>query len=120
MTTGNTSTAADLGTETLPHTDTPPAAAAKAPPAEKTLPLGDIHAAAGARFGSFAGWSMPITYPAGVMREHQHTREQAGLFDISHMQLLAISGPDAEKLLARACPIEPQSIASSQSKLTFL
>ncbi|TIS06736.1 MAG: glycine cleavage system aminomethyltransferase T, partial [Mesorhizobium sp.] len=41
----------------------------------KHLPLEDLHSAAGARFGAFAGWSMPLTYPAGVMKEHLHTRE---------------------------------------------
>ncbi|TIL75182.1 MAG: glycine cleavage system aminomethyltransferase T, partial [Mesorhizobium sp.] len=43
----------------------------------KHLPLEDLHRAAGARFGAFAGWSMPLTYPAGVMKEHLHTREHA-------------------------------------------
>ena len=43
------------------------------------LPLEDLHSAAGARFGGFAGWSMPISYPAGVLREHLHTRSAAGL-----------------------------------------
>ncbi|TIN63061.1 MAG: glycine cleavage system aminomethyltransferase T, partial [Mesorhizobium sp.] len=69
------------------------------------LPLEDIHVTAGARFGAFAGWSMPLTYPAGVMKEHLHTREQAGLFDISHMKLFEVSGPEAVALLNRACPL---------------
>ncbi|MBN9269568.1 MAG: glycine cleavage system aminomethyltransferase T, partial [Mesorhizobium sp.] len=63
--------------------------------ATKTLPLQDMHKTAGARFGAFAGWSMPISYPAGVMKEHLHTRAHAGLFDISHMRLFEVSGPDA-------------------------
>ena len=72
----------------------------------KRLPLEDLHVAAGARFGPFAGWSMPITYPAGVMKEHLHAREHAGLFDISHMQLFEVSGtgrrrPDRQSLPAR-------------------
>ena len=45
----------------------------------KSLPLEDLHKAAGARFGGFAGWSMPLTYPPGVMKEHLHTREHVGL-----------------------------------------
>jgi len=45
----------------------------------KHLPLEDLHVAANARFGAFAGWHMPITYPAGVMKEHLHAREHAGL-----------------------------------------
>ncbi|MDR7032714.1 glycine cleavage system aminomethyltransferase GcvT [Mesorhizobium sp. BE184] len=85
----------------------------------KSLPLEDLHKAAGARFGGFAGWSMPLTYPLGVMKEHQHTREHAGLFDISHMKLFEVSGDDAAKLLARACPFNPEALAIEQSKYTF-
>ncbi|MBX3577859.1 MAG: glycine cleavage system aminomethyltransferase GcvT [Rhizobiaceae bacterium] len=83
------------------------------------LPLEDLHKAAGAKFGAFAGWSMPLTYPAGVMKEHLHTREQAGLFDISHMKLFEVSGPDAAALLERACPLAAGSLELSQSKYTF-
>jgi aminomethyltransferase len=83
------------------------------------LPLKDLHEAAGARFGGFAGWSMPVTYPLGVLKEHLHTREKAGLFDISHMRLFELSGPDAARLLARACPIEPSALEEGQSKYTF-
>jgi aminomethyltransferase len=85
----------------------------------RKLPLEDLHGAAGARFGAFAGWSMPLTYPAGVMKEHLHTREKAGLFDISHMKLFELSGPDAAALLNRACPLNASAIAPSQSKYTF-
>ncbi len=85
----------------------------------RTLPLEDLHKAAGARFGAFAGWSMPLTYPAGVMKEHLHTREQAGLFDISHMKLFEVSGPDAAALLSKACPLDAAGLEVSQSKLTF-
>jgi aminomethyltransferase len=85
----------------------------------KKLPLEDLHKAAGAKFGGFAGWSMPLTYRAGVMREHQHTREHAGLFDISHMKLFLVTGPGAAALLSRACPIDAAGLSLSQSKLTF-
>ncbi|MER9404479.1 glycine cleavage system aminomethyltransferase GcvT [Mesorhizobium caraganae] len=85
----------------------------------KHLPLEDLHTAAGARFGAFAGWSMPLTYPAGVMKEHLHTREHAGLFDISHMKLFEVSGPGAGALLNRACPLDAGALDISQSKYTF-
>jgi aminomethyltransferase len=49
------------------------------------LPLHDLHVALGARMVPFAGYDMPVQYPAGVMTEHLHTRAQAGLFDVSHM-----------------------------------
>jgi aminomethyltransferase len=51
----------------------------------KTLPLDGLHRAAGAKFGGFAGYDMPITYPDGLMAEHAWTRTKAGLFDVSHM-----------------------------------
>jgi aminomethyltransferase len=85
----------------------------------KRLPLEAMHVAAGARFGAFAGWHMPITYPAGVMKEHLHTREKAGLFDISHMKLFRVEGPGAAAMLERACPLDPAALEQSQSKLTF-
>jgi aminomethyltransferase len=86
----------------------------------KSLPLEDLHKAAGARFGGFAGWSMPLTYPPGVMKEHLHTREHVGLFDISHMKLFEVSGPGAAVLLDRACPLQAAALELSQSKYTFL
>jgi aminomethyltransferase len=49
------------------------------------LPLHDLHLSLGARMVPFAGYEMPVQYPAGVMAEHLHTRAQAGLFDVSHM-----------------------------------
>lgn len=86
----------------------------------KSLPLEDLHRAAGARFGGFAGWSMPLTYPPGVMKEHLHTREHVGMFDISHMKLIEISGPGAIALLDRACPLNAAALEPSQLKYTFL
>jgi aminomethyltransferase len=83
------------------------------------LPLKDLHDAAKARFGGFAGWNMPLTYPLGVLKEHLHTREKAGLFDISHMKLILVSGLEAAKALAEACPFDPESLARTQSKYTF-
>ncbi len=83
------------------------------------LPLQDLHEQAGARFGGFAGWNMPITYPLGVMKEHLHTREHAGLFDISHMKLIEVSGEDAAALLAETCPLDPTVLKEGQSKYTF-
>jgi glycine cleavage system T protein (aminomethyltransferase) len=86
----------------------------------KELPLKDLHEEAGARFAPFAGWSMPVSYPLGVMKEHLHTRAQAGLFDISHMQLFAVTGPDAATLIEKVCPLEASTQATGGSKYTFL
>jgi aminomethyltransferase len=86
----------------------------------KHLPLEDMHVAAGAKFGGFAGWSMPLSYPAGVMKEHLHTRAQVGLFDISHMRLITVEGRDAVAVLDRACPLDAAALQVAQSKYTFL
>ncbi|MDC0524080.1 glycine cleavage system aminomethyltransferase GcvT, partial [Porticoccaceae bacterium] len=45
----------------------------------------DYHVAAGGKMVPFAGYLMPVQYPAGIMQEHLHTRNNAGLFDVSHM-----------------------------------
>jgi aminomethyltransferase len=48
------------------------------------------------RMVPFAGWEMPVQYPSGPLKEHQVTREAAGLFDIDHMGQIEVRGPDAE------------------------
>ena len=58
-------------------------------------PLNALHLELGARMVPFAGYSMPVQYPAGLMAEHHHTRSAAGLFDVSHMGQLRLVGPDA-------------------------
>jgi aminomethyltransferase len=83
------------------------------------LPLEDLHQEAGAKFGAFAGWHMPLTYPAGVMKEHLHTREHVGLFDISHMKLFKVSGIGAAAMLSKTCPIDAATLPLRQSKLNF-
>jgi aminomethyltransferase len=64
-------------------------------------PLAGSHEALGARMAPFAGWLMPIQY-AGIVAEHTHTRDAAGLFDLSHMGRLTVTGPDAVHLLQYA------------------
>lgn len=86
----------------------------------KRLTLHSLHEQAGAKFGGFAGWDMPITYPLGVLKEHLHTREKAGLFDISHMQLFELSGKGADAALAEACPVDTSTIDLGESKYTLL
>ena len=61
--------------------------------------LHDLHLALGARMVPFAGYSMPVQYPAGLMAEHHHTRNAASLFDVSHMGQLRLLGPDAAAAL---------------------
>jgi aminomethyltransferase len=60
-------------------------ALASAPDDLQKTPLYNLHVELGARMVPFAGYSMPVQYPAGLMAEHRHTRTAAGLFDISRM-----------------------------------
>ncbi|HSV54936.1 MAG TPA: glycine cleavage system aminomethyltransferase GcvT [Burkholderiaceae bacterium] len=70
------------------------------------VPLNDLHLELGARMVPFAGYSMPVQYPAGVMAEHHHTRNAAGLFDVSHMGQLRLVGPDAAAALETLMPVD--------------
>ncbi|MET3590163.1 aminomethyltransferase [Bartonella silvatica] len=86
----------------------------------KTLPLRELHEKAGAKFGAFSGWKMPLTYPLGVLKEHLHTRAHAGLFDISHMQLIAVEGSQAVEFLSYAFPIDAALLKVGQSRYNYL
>ena len=67
----------------------------------KHTPLFDLHAELGGKMVPFAGYSMPVQYPLGVMKEHLHCRGQAGLFDVSHMGQVILRGESYEAV-ARA------------------
>ena len=69
-------------------------------------PLNALHIELGARMVPFAGYSMPVQYPAGLMAEHQHTRQAAGLFDVSHMGQLKLVGPDAAAAFESLMPVD--------------
>jgi len=69
-------------------------------------PLNDLHESLGARMVAFAGYSMPVQYPAGLMAEHHHTRQAAGLFDVSHMGQLRLVGPDAGGAFESLIPMD--------------
>lgn len=60
----------------------------------RRTPLHDLHRDLGGRMVPFAGWEMPVQYPAGVMAEHRHTRARAGLFDVSHMGQVLVTPRD--------------------------
>jgi aminomethyltransferase len=69
-------------------------------------PLYDLHVELGAKMVPFAGYAMPVQYPAGIMKEHNHTRNAAGLFDVSHMGQLRLSGDSAAAALERLVPAD--------------
>jgi aminomethyltransferase len=69
-------------------------------------PLHGLHLELGARMVPFAGYSMPVQYPAGLMAEHHHTRSGAGLFDVSHMGQLRLAGPRAAAAFETLVPVD--------------
>ncbi|MAU40751.1 MAG: glycine cleavage system protein T [Kordiimonas sp.] len=66
--------------------------------------LYNLHQELGAKLVPFAGYAMPVQYPAGIMAEHRHTREKAGLFDVSHMGQVILSGNNVEAALEKLVP----------------
>lgn len=69
-------------------------------------PLHALHLELGARMVPFAGYDMPVQYPLGVMKEHLHTRDAAGLFDVSHMGQIVLRGANAAKALESLVPVD--------------
>jgi aminomethyltransferase len=76
-------------------------------------PLYDLHLELGARMVPFAGYEMPVQYPMGIMKEHLHTRAQAGLFDVSHMGQVRLVGADAAAALETLVPVDIIGLAPS-------
>jgi aminomethyltransferase len=74
-------------------------------PEPKTV-LHGLHVELGARLVPFAGFEMPLQYREGLRAEHLHTRAQAGLFDVSHMGQVRVTGPDLQRELERALPLD--------------
>jgi aminomethyltransferase len=69
-------------------------------------PLHALHLELSARMVPFAGYDMPVQYPMGVLKEHLHTRAQAGLFDVSHMGQIRLHGAGAAKALESLVPVD--------------
>lgn len=80
----------------------------------KHTSLYELHTELGAKLVPFAGYAMPVSYPLGIIKEHQHTREQAGLFDVSHMGQLIISGEGVAKALEALVPVDLESLEINQ------
>ncbi|TAL23249.1 MAG: glycine cleavage system aminomethyltransferase GcvT, partial [Aquabacterium sp.] len=81
------------------------AAASPTAPLLRT-PLHPLHVELGARMVPFAGYDMPVQYPAGILAEHRHTRSAAGLFDVSHMGQVRLVGADAATALETLVPMD--------------
>jgi len=83
------------------------------------LPLDAWHRARGARMVPFAGYEMPIQYE-GIVAEHNWTRESAGLFDVSHMGQLVLSGPDLDAAVEAVLPIDLSTLKLGQQRYSLL
>lgn len=83
-------------------------------------PLHALHLELGARMVPFAGYSMPVQYPAGLMAEHHHTRASAGLFDVSHMGQLRLAGPDAAAAFETLMPVDVIGLTQGRQRYGLL
>ncbi len=85
-----------------------------------TTPLNALHTDLGARKVPFAGYSMPVQYPAGLAAEHHHTRNAAGLFDVSHMGQLRLTGPDAAAAFESLMPVDVTGLGVHKQRYGLL
>ena len=87
----------------------------------KQTPLHAVHRELGARMVSFAGYDMPVQYPAGIIAEHRHTRAAAGLFDVSHMgQAWLEADDDAGAVFEALVPGDMRGLAPGAMRYTLL
>ncbi len=82
-------------------------------------PLHALHGRLGARMVAFAGYAMPVQYPAGLMAEHRHCRESAALFDVSHMGQLRLVGADAAAALETLVPVDVIGLGAGRQRYAF-
>ncbi len=95
-------------------------AAHPAPAAEPLhTPLHALHLGLSARMVPFAGYAMPVQYPAGIIKEHAQCRQAAALFDVSHMGQVRVSGPDAAAALETLVPVDVHGLALGQQRYAF-
>jgi aminomethyltransferase len=85
----------------------------------KRTPLDALHRELGAKMVPFAGYEMPVQYPRGILAEHLHTRSQAGLFDVSHMGQIRLSGADPIGALEALVPGDLQALATMRMRYTL-
>ena len=89
----------------------------------RRTPLYDLHVELGGKMVPFAGYEMPVQYPAGILKEHLHTRAKAGLFDVSHMGQRFLIGPDRATTVAALEALTPgdfQSLAPGRMRYSLL
>jgi aminomethyltransferase len=88
--------------------------------APKKTPLWDAHKQLGAKLIDFGGWDMPVSYPAGTIKEHKAVRESVGLFDVSHMGEVYLRGPNARATVAKLTTNAVESAPPGKAVYTLL
>ena len=86
----------------------------------KKTPLNDAHRSLGGKMVDFGGWDMPVQYPAGVIAEHLRTRNNAGLFDVSHMGEFWVEGVDAIDFVNRLTTNDVSKLIDGQAHYSAL
>ena len=84
-----------------------------------TSPLHERHVALGAKFAEFGGWSMPVEYPTGVVKEHTAVREAVGIFDVSHLGKVTVAGPGAAAFVNAALTNDLNRIGAGKAQYTL-
>jgi aminomethyltransferase len=84
-----------------------------------TTPLHTLHQELGAKMVAFAGYSMPVSYPAGILAEHRHCRSSAALFDVSHMGQVRLVGEDAAPALETLLPADVVELGLGKQRYSF-
>lgn len=82
-------------------------------------PLFDLHVELGGKMVPFAGYEMPVQYPMGVKKEHLHTRDAAGLFDVSHMGQVKLTGANAAAALEKLVPVDIIDLPAGKQRYAF-
>eukprot|EP00004_Rigifila_ramosa_P022453 TRINITY_DN6125_c0_g1_i1.p1 TRINITY_DN6125_c0_g1~~TRINITY_DN6125_c0_g1_i1.p1 ORF type:complete len:399 (+),score=99.92 TRINITY_DN6125_c0_g1_i1:3-1199(+) len=95
------------------------AATAAAEPQQRTA-LYDAHLRAGGKMVPFAGWDMPVQYPAGVIKEISQCRERAALFDVSHMCQIRLYGKHRAEFLESLCTADLATLKERQVRYSLL
>lgn len=86
----------------------------------KQTALFTLHHNLNAKIISFAGYAMPLHYPPGIIKEHQHTRTKAGLFDISHMGQILLTGEQCAVELEKLVPSDIQGLKPGSQRYTVM
>src|SRR5688572_19642688 len=86
----------------------------------RELPLHALHVELGAKLVPFAGYSMPVNYPDGILKEHRWCRSSAALFDVSHMGQIALRGAEADAALESLIPADLIGLPQGRARYCLL